>query len=146
MNAVQRSIRWATVNERRKVPFRSGHTEFVQAIVVNAEVVAYFVQYGEANLIANVIVVMADGLDITLVDANPVGKDEVVVLAAMGEGDAVVEPEKEMALVEVGGIEIIVARGVFDDEVDVVDLAAERLGYLVESLADQPAEVCAFQG
>ena len=141
MNAVQRSIRWATVNERRKVPFRSGHTEFVQAIVVNAEVVAYFVQYGEANLIANVIVVMADGLDIMLVDANPVGKDEVVVLAAMGEGDAVIEPEKEMALVEVGGIEIIDARGVFDDEVDVVDLAAERLGYLVESLADQPAEV-----
>ncbi len=113
----------------------------MEPVVVDAEVVPYFVQDGDANLLANVIVVIANGLDIALVDANSVGQDEVVVLAAFGEGDAVIEAKEEMALVKVSVVEVVGRGRVFDDEVDIVDLAAEGLGYLIEGFADQAAEV-----
>lgn len=38
------------------------------------------------------------------------------------------------------------AGGIFNDEVDVVDLAADGVRDLVEGFADEAPEMCAFQG
>jgi hypothetical protein len=134
------------VNEARKSLFRSGHAEFVEAVVVDAEVVANFMENGDSHLFANVIVGIANGLDVVLIDADAVGKDEVVVLAALGQRDAMVEPEEKVSLLDAGVVEVDLGGGILDDEVDVVDLTADGVGDLVQGFADEAAEVLAFQG
>ena len=119
----------------------------MEALVVDAEVVADLVEDGHAHLLADlIIVVMADGFDVALIDADAVGEDEVVVLTPGGEGNAVVETEKEVAWGEIRSIKVFGTGGVLDDEVDVMDLATNGLGYLVEGFADKATEVRAFQG
>jgi len=84
----------------RKPSFGSGHSEFVEAVVVDSKVVADLVEDGDAHLLSDLVVGVADGLDVVLVDADPVGEHEVVVLTACGEGDTVVEAEEQVAMLD----------------------------------------------
>jgi hypothetical protein len=118
----------------------------VEAVVIDAEVMANFVKNSDAHLFANVVVGFAHRFDVLLVDADAVGKDQVVVLPALGERYAVVEAKKEVSVFEAGIVKVVLRGGVLDDEVDVVDLAANGVGNLVEGFADEAAEVRAFQG
>lgn len=97
--------------------------QLLKAVVTDAEVVGKLVEDRLANLVADFVVGLADGLDGLLVDGDLVGRDEVVVLASPGEGYAVVEAQKGTAGADPGKLAIAGGRPPFDDDIDVMDAA-----------------------
>jgi hypothetical protein len=66
----------------------------MEAVVVYPEVMRQLMKDGDPNLLADLVVAVADRLDRLLVDADLVGKDQVVAFAApVSERHAVVKAE-----------------------------------------------------
>ena len=119
--------------------------EFVEPIVIDAEVMAELMDDGLADLLADLLVVVADGLNRLLVDADLVGEDEVVVLAAPGEGNAVVKAEEGAARAD-AGLAAVPRRGAaLDHDLDVLDAFEEVAGEGGDGFADETAEAGPFQ-
>lgn len=117
----------------------------MEAIITYAEVVAEFVEDRLPHLLDDLFVVRAHLFDGLLVDADLVGAHKVVVAAAFSDGNTVIETEKcvpgpnaRCFFIERGG-----AR--FDDDVDVLNAAQEFGRDERNSVADEAAEVRAFQ-
>lgn len=121
------------------------HTEFAQALVVDAEVVAELVEDRLADLLADIVVGRADGLDVLLVEGDSIGHHEVVVLAALRQGDALVEAEEEAATPDARSLAFARGGAALDRDVDVVDSREDFRGDLGDRLANQLAEVRALQ-
>ncbi len=119
--------------------------ELIEAVVVDAEVVAQLVNDGLADLFADLVVAPADGLDGLLVDRDLVGEDEVVVLAALREGDAVVEAEERAAGAYPSIAPVTGGGAPFDDDFDVLDAVEEVTGKGSDGFADKTAEAGPFQ-
>src|SRR5258705_12647581 len=68
--------------------------EFGEAVVVDAEVVGDLVHDRSADLVGDLLLGAADPADLTAVDGDPVGQHPGVVRRAVGERDALVEPEQ----------------------------------------------------
>lgn len=120
--------------------------ELIEPVVGNPEVVAELVYYCLADLLADLVIVAADGLDGLLVDADLVREDEVVVLAALGQRDAMVEAEERAACPEAGDFAVARGRATLDDDLHVLNPLEEVAWEGGDGLADQPAEALAFQG
>src|SRR5881227_1461264 len=68
--------------------------EFGEAVVVDAEVVGDLVHDRPADLVGDLLLGAADGADLPAVDGDPVGQHPGIVRGALGERDALVEPEQ----------------------------------------------------
>src|SRR6478736_9291522 len=68
--------------------------EFGEAVVVDAEVVGDLVHHRPPDLVGDLLLGAADGADLQAVDGDPVGQYPGVVRGALGERDALVEPEQ----------------------------------------------------
>src|SRR5215467_10241352 len=95
--------------------------ELVEAIIVDAEVVADLVDHSPAYLVAHLILGVADGADGQAVDRDPVGQDPGVLGGAAGERHPLVEAEQPGR-----------ARAVLDRDGDVAHQLAEFLGQPVQ--------------
>ncbi len=98
----------------------------MEPLIIDTEVVAKFVKDRAPHLLADLVVVPAEALDGLLVDADLVGRDEVVVLAAVSKRDAVVKPEKRAAVADPRRLEISRRGPPFDNDINIVD-AREQL-------------------
>lgn len=117
----------------------------MEAVVVDAEVVAELVDDSLADLLANFIVIAADSLDRLLVDADLVGQDEIVVLAAMGDGNAMVEPEEGSPGPQSGHLPVARSGTAFDNYLDVLHALKEVAGKGRYRFAHKIAKALAFQ-
>src|SRR5215468_4240618 len=95
--------------------------ELVEAIIVDAEIVADLVDHSPAYLVAHLILGVADDADGQAVDRDPVGQDPGVLRGAAGERHPLVEPEQPGR-----------ARAVLDRDGDVAHQRAEFLGQPVQ--------------
>src|SRR6185312_12891606 len=95
--------------------------EFGEAIVVDAEVVGDLVHDRPADLVGDLLLGTADGADLQAVDGDPVGQHPGVVRGAVGERDALVEPE------QAGRTGVVL-----DDHRDVAHQPAEIFGQAVQ--------------
>lgn len=108
----------------------------MQAVVVNAEVMRDFVDDRNLHLADDVLVGLADGFDGLLEESNLVGQNHVVVVA-VGEGQALVQAEKEVPVLDTGTDKLLPAGCVVHNDVNIVETHAQVFGDAVESLNDE---------
>src|ERR1700750_653801 len=68
--------------------------QFGEAVVVDAEVVGDLVHHGPPDLVGDLLLGAADGADLQPVDGDPGGQHPGVIRRAVGERDALVEPQQ----------------------------------------------------
>src|SRR3954471_9959841 len=117
---------WITATRRPDGTFGaegpSCPAEFVQAVVVDAEVVRDLVDDGDRDLVDHVVLGLADGADRLAVDHDPVRKGAAVVPASLGERIALVQAEQ----VRLVGVPVL------DEDDDVVEQRHQVGRHLVE--------------
>lgn len=123
----------------------SGHADLVETVIVDAEVVGQLMEDGLADLLPDLGVVGANRFDGALVDRDLIGQDEVVELAAAGDRDTRIEPEEGVPAPDASGPKLARRRCGVDDDVDVVNAGEEARRQRGDGLADQAAELAAFQ-
>jgi hypothetical protein len=99
-----------------------------------------------ADLLADFMVVRADAFDRLLVDRDAIRRNEVVVLAAVCERDAVIQAEKRFARTYACHAAVFAAGPAFDHDVDVVDARQQLRREGSDRLSHQLPEMGAFQG
>src|SRR3954447_1622439 len=104
--------------------------QFVQAGLVDPEVVRDLVHDGHRDLLDDVVDGVADVADRLAIDHDPVRQRPAVLPAALGQRVALVEPE------QVG----LVVVAVLDEDDDVVQQEHELLRHLVEGVGDELLE------
>src|SRR3954447_26939820 len=112
-------------------PRTSAPAQFVEAGVVDAEVVRDLVDDGDRDLLDHLVLGLADVADGLAVDHDPVGQRAAVLPAALGQRVALVQPQK------VG----LVLVAVLDQDDDVVEQRHELSRDLVEGVGDQLLEL-----
>ena len=101
-------------------------SEFVEAIVVDAEVVGNLVHDGGNDFVHDVFVGVADSADCLSINEDAIRKFADAVCLTFGERNAVVEP-KHVGMVSV----------VFDQKDHIVDQPKQVVGDEIDGLADQ---------
>lgn len=130
--AVMATLRCILVTYRARTPKvgAGSPTELVQAVVVDPEVVRDLVHDGRLHLVCHLLWRLTHPTDLIAVDRDHVGQHAGVPLAALGEGDAVVEAKQS-------GLGWLI----LDDDSDVLHELDELLGYAVESFRHQLLEL-----
>lgn len=126
-------------------PAALSHAEFVKPVVIDSKIMSKFMKHGLANLLADLVVIGADGFDVLLVDADLVRSHQVVVLAAVSQRDAVVEAKEQGTGPKAGPLAVESGWTPFDDDVHIVDPAEKPGRQRGNGFADQAAKFTAFQ-
>src|SRR5688572_14758383 len=114
---------------------RSGPAEFVQAVVVDAEVVRDLVDDGDQHLLDDVVLRLADVADGLAVDHDPVRQVTAIVPAALGQ---------RVALVQTQQVRLVLVAVLHEDD-DVVQQPHQLGRNLVERLGDQFLELLPWE-
>lgn len=111
------------MSEGRGLPaVASAQPELIEPVVIDAEVVREFMDYGLAYFRANFLVVRTEGLDRFLVDKNAVRENQVVALVStLRERDACVQAEERMASADACLLAFLRRGAAFDNDGDVLN-------------------------
>lgn len=115
-----------------------------QAVFVNAEVVADFVEEGLLCLLHHFFFAAAVELVGALVDDDAVREDHGVAVRAVREADAGVDAEEAASAADAGLAELVDAWTPAYLDIDVVEGGAELRGKLVQRLLDDALEFAPF--
>ena len=103
-------------------PWHSAQPEFVEPVVIDAEVVREFMDYGLAYFRAYFLVVRTEGLNRFLVDKNAVREHQVIALVStLRERDACIQAEERMAPANACLLAFLGRGAAFDNDGDILN-------------------------
>jgi hypothetical protein len=113
-------------------------SQLAQAVVVDAEMVSYFVYHCMFDLGADALEVpTADEFNGALVKGDGVGGDQLVAGGAFGQGNAVVKAEDHAPSIQTGGAVFMGPGPVIDQDFDILQLLLEVKGQIGQRFDNQ---------